>query len=160
KVDYGEYKGEFTSFERIGEDVPKKGATLDDLLEVMKRFDSKAEQVIVILSKMNETLKSVKEDTSQIRKDTSLLPSIKEDISKIKEDTGQIRKDTSLLPSIKEDTSQLKEIKENTEVIKEKLTSLEEIQRYSYIDLRDKYDQLSAEVAEIKVTIKKLQAHT
>lgn len=35
-------------------------------------------------------------------------------------------------------------VKVVTEVIREKVTSLEEIQRYSYIDLRDKYDQLSA----------------
>jgi len=75
--EYEDYKGEFTSFERRGDDIPQK-ATLDDLLGVMKSFDSKAERVVSILGDMNVTLKSVKEDTSSIKEDTKLIPSIKE----------------------------------------------------------------------------------
>ncbi|MFQ6057248.1 MAG: acylphosphatase [Methanosarcinales archaeon] len=156
KVEYRDYKGEFSSVERIGEDVPRKDA---DMLEVMRSFDSKAEKLVVILSEVNETLKSIKETQEGIKETQDKMKitqeemkddikEMKDDIKGIKQDTSQIRKDTSLLPSIKE----------NTEVIKEKVTSLEEIQRYSYLDLRDKYDKLSAEVAEIKVTIKKLEA--
>jgi len=75
--EYEDYKGEFTSFERRGDNIPQK-ATLDDLLGVMKSFDSKAERVVSILGDMNVTLKSVKEDTSSIKEDTKLIPSIKE----------------------------------------------------------------------------------
>jgi len=66
-VEYEDYKGVFTSFERSGDDIPQK-ATLDDLLSVLKSFDSKAERLVSILNEMNVTLKSVKEDTSSINK--------------------------------------------------------------------------------------------
>jgi len=123
-VEYVDYIGEFDSFERMGDDVPKE-ATLGDLLGVMKNFDTKAEKLVRILSDMNNTLKDVKDDTSQI-----------------KADTGQI----------KTDTSQIKEIKENTVIMKDKLISLEEIHK-EMLDLRMKYDQLSDDVAEIKIAI-------
>jgi len=123
-VEYIDYIGEFDSFERMGDDVPKK-ATLGDLLGVMKNFDTKAEKLVGILSDMHNTLKDVKDDTSQI-----------------KADTGQI----------KTDTSQIKEIKENTVIMKDKLISLEEIHK-EMLDLRMKYDQLSDDVAEIKIAI-------
>ncbi|MBE0516858.1 MAG: acylphosphatase [Methanophagales archaeon] len=83
-VEYGEYKGEFTSFERSGGDVPQK-ATLDDLLGVLKSFDSKAERLVSILSDTNVTLKSVKEDTSSIKEDTKLISGIKENTEKMLE---------------------------------------------------------------------------
>ncbi len=53
---------------------------------------------------------------------------------------------------IKADTSQIKEIKENTVIMKDKLISLEEIHK-EMLDLRMKYDQLSDDVAEIKIAI-------
>ena len=130
-VEYVDYIGEFDSFERLGDDVPKK-ATLGDLLGVMKNFDTKAEKLVQILSDMNNTLKDVKDDTSQIKVDTS-----------------QIKVDTS---QIKVDMSQIKEIKENTVIMKDKLISLEEIHK-EMLDLRMKYDQLSDDVAEIKIAI-------
>ena len=123
-VEYVDYIGEFDSFERMGDDVPKE-ATLGDLLGVMKNFDTKAEKLVRILSDMNNTLKDVKDDTSQIKVDTS---------------------------QIKVDTSQIKEIKENTVIIKDKLISLEDIHK-EMLDLRMKYDQLSDDVAEIKIAI-------
>ena len=123
-VEYVDYVGEFDSFERMGDDVPKE-ATLGDLLGVMKSFDTKAEKLVRILSDMNDTLKDVKDGTSRI-----------------KADTGQI----------KADTSQIKEIKENTVIMKDKLISLEEIHK-EMLDLRMKYDQLSDDVAEIKIAI-------
>ena len=116
-VEYADYIGEFDSFERMGDDVPKK-ATLGDLLGVMKSFDTKAEKLVRILSDMNNTLKDVKDDTSRI----------------------------------KADTGQIKEIKENTVIMKDKLISMEEIHK-EMLDLRMKYDQLSDDVAEIKITI-------
>jgi acylphosphatase len=71
-VEYEEYKGEFTTFERIGTDIPKEEKE-DAMLRYMKSFDKKGEVMIGILSSMNETLKSVKEDTSQIKQDTSQM---------------------------------------------------------------------------------------
>ena len=123
-VEYVDYIGEFDSFERMADDVPKE-ATLGDLLGVMKSSDTKAEKLVWILSDMHNTLKDVKDDTSRI-----------------KVDTGQI----------KTDTSQIKEIKENTIIMKDKLISLEEIHK-EMLELRMKYDQLSDDVAEIKIAI-------
>jgi acylphosphatase len=71
-VAYEEYKGEFTSFERRGADVPKEDKE-DAMLRYMQSFDKKGEVVIDLLSSMNETLKSVKQDTSQIKQDTSQI---------------------------------------------------------------------------------------
>ncbi|MEA2032181.1 MAG: acylphosphatase [Euryarchaeota archaeon] len=92
-AEYEDYKGEFTSFERRGADIPQK-ATLDDLLGVMKSFDSKAERLVSILDDMNVTLKSVKEDTSSIKEDTKLIPGIKENtemmLEKQEDTTGEI----------------------------------------------------------------------
>ena len=62
-VEYADYTGEYVSFERTDGDVPKE-ATLGDLLDVMQSFDTKAETIITILSDMDSTLKSVREDTS------------------------------------------------------------------------------------------------
>ena len=65
KVAYEEYQGEFTGFERRGGDVPKEDKE-DAMLRYMQSFDKKGEVAIGILSSMNETMKSVKEDTSQM----------------------------------------------------------------------------------------------
>ena len=78
---YEEYKGEFSSFERRGADVPgEEGAGESEMVALMRSFDKKGEVMIGILSSMNETmgsmnetLKSVKEDTSQIKQDTSQM---------------------------------------------------------------------------------------
>jgi acylphosphatase len=91
-VEYGDYKGEFTSFERKGDDIPQK-ATLDDLLSALKSFDSKAERLVSILSDMNVTLKNVKEDTKVLPNMNVTLKSVKEDtkvLSSIKENTEKM----------------------------------------------------------------------
>jgi acylphosphatase len=88
-AEYEDYKGEFTSFERRGEDIPQK-ATLDDLLGVLKSFDSKAERLVSILGGMDVTLKSVKEDTSSIKEDTKLIPGIKENTNMMLEKQDQM----------------------------------------------------------------------
>jgi acylphosphatase len=51
-VEYEEYKGEFTSFERRGTDVPKEEKE-DVMLRYMQSFDKKGEVMIGILSSMN-----------------------------------------------------------------------------------------------------------
>ncbi|MEA1998347.1 MAG: hypothetical protein U9N61_03345, partial [Euryarchaeota archaeon] len=50
---------------------------------------------------------------------------------------------------------QIKGIKEDTEVMKDKLTSIEAIHR-ELLDLRVKYNQLSDDVTEIKIAISEL----
>ena len=96
-VGYGDYKGEFTSFVRRGDDVPQR-ATLDDILSVLKSFDSKAERLVSISSNMDATLKSVKEDTFSIKEDTKLIPGIKENTEKMleKQDTMLQKQDNTI----------------------------------------------------------------
>ena len=147
-VEYADYTGEYVSFERTNGDIPKE-ATLGDLLVVMKSFDTKAETLVVILSGMDSTLKSVKEDTSLMLE--------KQDKTLDKQDQMLDKQDTTIqvLKGVKDDTSQIKGIKEDTEVMKDKLTSLEEI----YMELRDlrvKYNQLSGDVTEIKIAMSEL----
>ncbi len=64
KAVYEDYKGEFSSFERRGVDVPGEGES--EMVALMRSFDKKGEVMIGILSSMNETLKGVKGDTSRI----------------------------------------------------------------------------------------------
>jgi len=170
RAEYGDYKGEFTSFERRGEDVPKEEKE-DAMLRYMRSLDKKGEVAIGILSSMNETLMSVKEDTK-------LIPSIKENTEKMleKQDSmlekqdrtieilGDVKGDTKYIPSVKADTSKmlekqdktidvLEDIKGDTGEITNALTFLKEIHRET-LELRDKYELLSRDVDEIKVKLK------
>ena len=104
---YEEYKGEFTSFERRGADVPREeGTSESEMLALMRSFDKKGEVMIGILSSMNETMKSVKEDTSQmLEKQDDTIEAIdrsKEEIvteiSSLRED---LRSDTEILSRIR-----------------------------------------------------------
>ena len=137
-VKYADYVGEYTSFDRTNGDVPKE-ATLGDLLGVMQSFDTKAETLVMVLNDMHATLKSVKQDTS--------LTLDKQDQMLDKQDTT-----IQVLKDVKDDTSQIKGIKEDTEVMKDKLTSIEEIHK-ELLDLRVKYNQLSDDITEIKIAI-------
>ncbi len=128
-AEYEDYKGEFTSFERRGADIPQK-ATLNDLLGVMKSFDSKAERLVSILDDMNVTLKSVKEDTSSI-----------------KEDTASIKEDTKLISGIKENTEMMLEKQEDTTG---EISALREDLR-SYME--NKFARIEYEIEGIKAKI-------
>ena len=64
KAAYEEYKGEFSSFERRGIDVPGEGES--EMVALMRSFDNKGEVMIGILGSMNETLSGVKGDTSKM----------------------------------------------------------------------------------------------
>jgi acylphosphatase len=138
-VEYEDYKGEFTDFERRGDDIPQK-ATLDDLLGVLKSFDSKAEKLVSILSDMNVTLKSVKEDTSSIKEDTKMIPSIKEDTSSIKEDT-------KLIQSIKENTAKMLEKQDDT--VEEIKSLREDLRAY----MENRFAKIEREIEVIKAKI-------
>ncbi|MFA4935366.1 MAG: acylphosphatase [Candidatus Methanoperedens sp.] len=89
---------------------------------------------IPILSKMLE-----KQDIT-----IDVLKSVKEDTAQIRQDTSQIPRiaeNTSIIPEIKEDTS---EIKSNTKEIVDKLW--------------DKYEEMSREIAQIKITLSRIEA--
>jgi len=133
-AEYGDYKGEFTSFERRGDDIPQK-ATLDDLLGVLKSFDSKAERLISILGGMDVTLKSVKEDTK-------VIPSIKED--------------TKIISSIKEDTKLIPGIKENTNMMLEKQDQMLEKQDDTIAEIRNVSEKIDEGKEEIVTEISSL----
>jgi acylphosphatase len=140
-VEYADYTGEYVSFERTDGDIPKE-ATLGDLLGVMQSFDTKAELLVGILNSMHSTLKGVKGDTSlMLGKQDQML--------------GKQNTTIQILKGVKDDTSQIKGIKEDTEVMKDKLTSSEEI-HMELLDLRVKYNQLSDDVTEIKIAISEL----
>ena len=135
-AEYGDYKGEFTSFERRGDDIPKK-ATLNDLLGVMKSFDSKAERLVSILGDMNVTLKSVKEDTK-------LIPSIEEN--------------TRMIPNIKENTEKMLEKQDDTieaidrskeEIVTEVKSLREDLRSY----MENKFTKIEYEIEGIKAKI-------
>ena len=60
---YEDHKGEFSSFERRGVDVPGEGES--EMVALMRSFDKKGEVMIGILSSMDETMKGVKRDTNK-----------------------------------------------------------------------------------------------
>ncbi len=139
QIKYGEYAGEFLDFERRGEDVPRK-ATLDDILNVMKSFDSKAENIVGVLGE-------IKSDTSQIRQDTAQIPNIVENTSLI----PQIVENTSFIPQIVENTSLIHGMKEDTAAIR---VDTREIAT----KLWQKYEELSKEIAQMKITLSRIEA--
>jgi len=119
QTEYEKYAGEFLDFERRGEDVPRR-ATLDDLLNVMKSFDNKAEKIVGILG--------------EIGQNTSQIPPMREDISEIKSYTSQI-------PAMREDIAS---IKTDTREIAAKLW--------------EKYEEMSKEIAQMKITLARIEA--
>jgi acylphosphatase len=136
QTEYEKYVGEFLDFERRGEDVPRR-ATLDDLLNVMKSFDNKAEKIVGILGEIGQNtsqIPAMREDISDIKSYTSQIPAMREDISDIKSYTSQI-------PAMKEDTAA---IRADTREIATKLW--------------EKYEELSKEIAQMKVTLAKIEA--
>jgi len=161
QIEYEDYAGEFADFERRGKDVPKK-ATLDDLLEVMKSFDNKAEKMVGVLGGINKNtekmlekqdttigiLKSVKEDTAQIRLDTA----------QIRLDTAQIRLDTAQIPGIVENTGRILEHTAYIPAMREDIASIKTDTREIAAKLWEKYEEMSKEIAQMKITLSKIEA--
>ena len=164
-VRYEAYKGEFTTFERRGMDVPREEG---DVLTVMKSFDAKAEKMVIILGEMNEKLGRIDEKQE---KTVEILEDVKEDTSamlkkqdKTIEILNGVKEDTKYIPSIKEDTSTmlekqdktieiLEDVRGDTGEITNALAFLKEIYRETS-ELRGKYDVLSRDVEAIKVKLK------
>jgi len=144
KVDYGAYKGEFSSFKRRGADVPSDDGAV---LAVLKSFDAKAETMVAILGSMNEKLGSIddKQDKTietlkDVKEDTMYIPGIKDDTSKLLEKQD---KTMEILDTVKQDTGEMTDT----------LSFLKAVYRET-LELKEKYEVLSRDVAAIKVKLK------
>ncbi len=146
QTEYEKYAGEFLDFERRGEDVPRK-ATLDDLLGVMKSFDNKAETIVGVLGEIKSDTSRIRQDTAQIRQDTA---QIRQDTAQIRQDTAQIRQDTARIPNIVENTSLVPAMREDTAAIRADTREIA-------TKLWEKYEELSKEIAQMKVTLAKIE---
>ena len=139
-AEYEDYKGEFTSFERRGADIPQK-ATLDDLLVVLKSFDSKAERLVSILGDMNVTLKSVKEDTK-------LIPGIKQNTEKMLEKQDQmLQKQDDTIGAIREVSEKIDCGKED--IVTEVKSLREDLRSY----MENKFAKIEYEIEGIKAKV-------
>ena len=112
---YEEYKGEFSSFERRGADVPEEGGT--EMVALMRSFDKKGEVMIGILGSMNETLKGVKGDTGKmLGKQDETIVAIDRSKEEIVTEISSLRDD---LRSYMEE--KFTKIEQDVEVIKAKI---------------------------------------
>ena len=138
----------FSKFERKGADIVEESedntTLLKQMVGYMKTFVDKSDvvnlrlgDIKVSLDGMHDTLKSVKEDTAQI-------PYIVKNTERIFEHTShipRIEENTSLIPAMREDTS---EIKISTREIVDKL--------------QNKYEEMSREIAQMKITLARIEA--
>jgi len=154
QIEYEDYAGEFADFERRGKDVPKK-ATLDDLLEVMKSFDNKAEKMVGVLGGINKNTEKMleKQDTT-----IGILKSVKEDTAQIRLDTAQIRLDTAQIPGIVENTGRILEHTAYIPAMREDIASIKTDTREIAAKLWEKYEEMSKEIAQMKITLSKIEA--
>ncbi len=174
------YAGEFTSFERKGHDVIEEDenttALLKSMVGYMKIFVDKSEvvntrlgEIKVSVDDMHVTLKSVKEDTAQIRQDTSamlekqditidVLKGVKEDTAQIRQDTSQIKQDTAQIPRIVENTERILEHTSYIPAMREDTASIRNDTREIATKLWEKYEELSREIAEMKITLSRIEA--
>lgn len=157
-VEYESYKGEFTTFERRGMDVPREEG---DVLAVLKSFDAKAEKMVVLLGEMNEKLGSIDEKQDKtveilgsVKEDTKYIPSIKEDTSKtLEKQDSMLEKQDKMLEKQDNTIEILGDVREDTGEITNALAFLKEI-HHETSELRDKYEVLSRDVETIKVELK------
>lgn len=164
-VEYGAYKGEFSTFKRRGADVPSDDGAV---LAVLKSFDAKAETMVTILGSMNEKLGSI--DNKQ-DKTIGILKDVKEDTSSMLDKQDEtvgvlkdVKEDTMYIPGIKNDTSKLLEkqdktmeildtVKQDTGEMTDTLSFLKAVYRET-LELKEKYEVLSRDVAAIKIKLK------
>ena len=126
---YEEYKGEFSSFERRGADVPEEDGT--EMVALMRSFDKKGEVMIGILGSMNETLKGVKGDTGKMLEKQDMMLG-KQDMMLEKQDETIVAIDRSKeeivteISSLRDDLrsymeEKFRKIEQDVEVIKAKI---------------------------------------
>lgn len=98
-----------------------------------------------------DVLKSVKEDTAQIRQDTSQIP-------KIVENTKRILEHTSHLPAIKDNTERILEYTSYIPAMRADTAAIRTDTREIAAKLWEKYEELSREIAEMKITLSRIEA--
>src|SRR5574341_593589 len=124
--------GEFESFEIIYDDFQKEGfERIGEAVIYLKRLNAGQDKMLEKQDKMLE-----KQDKMLEKQDTTIdiLKSVKADTSKILENTSQI-------PAMREDIAS---IRNDTREIATKLW--------------DKYEELSKEIAEMKITLSRIEA--
>ena len=136
-VEYEDYKGEFIDFERRGSDIPREDKE-DAMLRYMQSFDKKGEVMIDILGSMNETLKSVKEDTGNML--------VKQDIMREKQDT-MIEKQDNTIEAIRNVSEKIDQGKEG--IVTEIRSLREDLKSY----MANKFAKIEHEITEIKAKI-------
>jgi acylphosphatase len=164
-IEYGSYKGEFSTFKRQGADVPSDDGAV---LAVLKSFDAKAETMVAILGSMNEKLGSIDDKQD---KTIGILKDVNKDTSAMRDKQGEtigilkdVKEDTKYIPGIKDDTSELlgkqdkameilDSVKQDTGEMTDTLTFLKAVYRET-LELKEKYEVLSRDVAAIKVKLK------
>ncbi len=100
----------------------------------MISFDNKAEKMVGVPGGINE-------NTEKILEHTSHIPAMREDIGEIKTNISEVKTHTSQIPAMKEDTAA---IRTDTKEIAAKLW--------------EKYEELSKEIAQMKITLSKIEA--
>jgi acylphosphatase len=136
---FEDYKNTVPPIERVMQafQMEQWGKGIPILLKMLEKQDSMLEKQDSMLEKQDSMLE--KQDST-----IGILKSVNEDTSYIRKDTSKIpdiAKNTLLIPAMKEDTF---EIKSNTREIVDKL--------------QNKYEELSREIVEIKVTLARIQA--
>ncbi len=129
---FEEYKNMVPPIERVMQafQMEQWGKGIPIFLRMLEKQDSMLEKQDSMLEKQDTTI--------------DVLKSVKEDTSHIRKDTSKIpdiAKNTLLIPAMKEDTF---EMKNNTREIVDKL--------------QNKYEELSREIVDIKVTLARIQA--
>jgi len=143
KAVYDDYKGEFSSFERRGVDVPGEGES--EMVALMRSFDKKGEVMIGLLSSMDETLKGVKGDTNKtLEKQDMMLE--KQDMMLEKQDVMLEKQDMMLE---KQDET-IDAIDQSKEEIVTEISSLRGDLR-SYME--EKFAKIEYELEAIKAKI-------
>ncbi len=137
EIEFAPYSGEFSSFERNGHDVIEENENTTSLLKsmvnYMKIFVDKSEVVNTCLGEIKVSADDMHVTLKSVKEDTAQIP-------RIVENTERILEHTSYIPAMREDTS---EIKSNTREIVDKLQS--------------KYEERSKEIAQMKITLTKIE---
>lgn len=136
---FEEYKNTVPPIERVMQafQMEQWGKGIPILLKMLDQQDSMLKKQDSMLDKQDSMLD--KQETT-----IGILKSVNEDTSHIRKDTSKIpdiADNTLLIPAMKEDTF---EIKSNTREVVDKL--------------QNKYDEISREIVEIKVTLARIQA--
>ncbi len=143
---YEEYKGEFSSFERRGVDVPGEEVTREnEMVTLMRSFDKKGEVMIGILGSMNGTLGSVNGTLGSMN---GTLGSMNGTLNSVKEDTSKmLGKQDETIDAIVEVSEKIDGSKEE---IVTQISSLRDDLR-SYMEY--KFAKIEHEVEAIKAKI-------